>query len=758
MRFIDLAGLTRHYSPEYVAALALDDVTPIAPEHRLTMLKRLRNGAGVHVLTGPEAAAFWWPVSVEVHIDVVPDGYSYHERGEAGMEWALRAVGVPATVASKAATTYVTKEPTAKAALRPRWDQAKALLAEYETYTAEYGSIIVEASAITAVTDPAEALALLDRVETVAMDWEWNIDEAVGPMYAPEGLSVATADRTWYIPVVAKDFGQYFGYEDELRAAVQRTIMRTPTVWHDAKADLGSQWQGPPLDAFGAPMHCTLLMAFCAGQSDLHLKALTRSLMKRDPLDYPGAMRNLPLDVCTRYGGADSRNTYDLFGVLFNKLHEREQWGIYDEIERPIIPLLTDMERYGMPMDPQAAIVMRDALVEDEERIRALFVASDGLDISKDKETRELVRRRVGYDPGSVAIDALAKIPGEWMDLVLRYRKVRHRRRGFADKQIGKWHAAGEPDDFRLYTRLNQAGSADAHEQRSFKKAPRSGRLSSSSPDKLPPGAIGAPGGNLMNQPNEGNDDGFMADVPGSKGIFVAPRPDQVMWARDYKGLEMRITASMSGDENMRAAVMSADGPHVDFQTRIYEHSGLRIAKVGAKQGNFNAAYGGYLDMLRTILQKQRVFLPDDDLMVIIESYDKAYPDIKPYDQAIIERARRLGYSQSAFGRRRYDDDIFSNDRRISGHAERALINHEKGQGTAADMIKIAMRLSVPVLKYYDAHMCLQVHDEMVGWCDADIAEEFLFNFDRAIAPVQLPGVLFEVDGGYGRTWRDAKP
>lgn len=724
------------------------------------MLKRLREGAGVHVLTGPEGAAFWQAVSVEVRIDVVPDGFAHQERCDPDMGWALQVVGVSPTAAAGLVRHYIEagKEPTDRAAIRPKWDAAVALLAEYETYTSEYGAIVVEASAITAVTDAAEALALLDKVETVAMDYEWNIDGNIAPMFEPEGLSVATADRTWYIPVIAKDFAQYFGFEDELRAAVQRTILRTPTVWHNAKADLGTQWQGPPLDAFGAPIHDTLVMAFVAGEHELGLKSLGRSLLGRDPLDFPGTMRDLPLDTCTRYGGADARNTYDLFGVLFQRLHAREQWAVYDEIERPIIPLIVDMERYGVPMDPAAAITMRDALVVDEERIRSLFLASDELDIAKDKDIRELVKRRVGYDPGSVKQEALAKIPGEWMDLVLRYRKVRHRRRGFADKQIAKWEAAGRPEDFRLYTSLNQAGAADQHETRSFRKAPRSGRLASSSPDRLPPGGVGAPGGNLMNQPNEGNDGGFMEGVPGSKGIFVAP-PGHLIWALDYKALEMRITADLSGDENMRAAVMSADGPHIDFQQRIFALSGLKIAKVGAKQGNFNAAYHGKEDMLRTILQKQRVFLTDEELHIIVESYDKAYPGIRRYDDSIISWAKLHGYSQSAFGRRRYDEDIFDNDRRISGHAERALVNHAKGQGTAADMLKIAMRLAVPVLKHYGAHMALQIHDEIMGWAPADTIEEFMYNLRLAIAPVQLSGaVLFEVDGGYGRTWKEAKP
>lgn len=259
-----------------------------------------------------------------------------------------------------------------------------------------------------------------------------------------------------------------------------------------------------------------------------------------------------------------------------------------------------------------------------------------------------------------------------------------------------------------------------------------------------------------MNQPNEGSDGGFMEGVPGSKGIFVAP-PGHLLWARDYKQLEIRIRAARSRDANLMTAVTSKDGPHVDFQNRIKEMTGRTIAKVAAKQGNFNAAYGGHIDMLRTILQKQRVFMEDDDLALIVDANKAAYAGAYAYDEAVIARARLTGYSETAFGRRRYDEDIFNGDKRVALHAERALLNHVT-QGTAADMLKIAMRLTVPVLKHYKAHMALQIHDELMGWSPEESIEEFCYNLDLAVLPVQLPGVTFEMDGGYGRTWKEAKP
>lgn len=725
------------------------------------MLRNLRAGAGVHILTGPEGAAFWLPVSVEVRIDVVPDGFEVKEREAPDMVWALQAVGMSATLARGLVRHYgEDKGPTARAATYDRWQQATELLTRFNTYSEPVQSIVVEAHDITAVTEPAEQLALLDRLENVALDWEWNIDEAVAPLFAPEGLGVATADRTWYFPLICSDFQTPFQHEENIRRRVMATIMRTPTVWHNAKADLGAQWLGAPLDAFGSPLHDTLLMAFVAGELDLALKPLARKLLGRDPLDFPGTMRDLPLEVCRRYGGADARNTYDLFAVLWRKMQERQQTHIYEEIERPLIPLLTDMERYGHPVDMVAAQRFRDELEADEERIRNRFLAEDGLDISSNAQTRELIKRRVGYDPGGVNANALAKIEGEWMDAIIRYRKVRHRRRAFLEKHIGKWIAAGKPSDFRLYTSFTQAGDSDQHETRGFNRAPRSGRLSSKSPDRNPPSALpGAPGGNLMNQPNEGADGGFMEGVPGAKSIFIAP-PGHVLWARDAKALEMRIQAARSRDAALIEAVMSKDGPHVDFQNRILRMSGKSLPKVAAKQGNFNAAYGGWRDMLRTILQKQRIFMSDADLDLIVNSHKESYPGYYEYGEQVVEYAKvNGGWSETAFGRRRYEPDIFSADQRTALAAQRSLQNHTI-QGTGADMLKIGMRFAVPVLKHYGAHMALQIHDEIEGWCPEDVIEYFEHDLEAQLSLVQLntPGIVFEYDGGHGRSWRDAKP
>lgn len=781
VKFLDLAGLSPASTPAYVQALGLDDTVPVYPEHRLVMLKRLREGAGVRVYTGPSGAAFWLPASIEVHVNVVPDDYELRERCAPDMEWALQAVGVspilargltrkyantcvcghffdghvdrgqcaervalipvmrsetdvladlyrdvdPVTYADCSCPEFQSKEPTRTLRLYDQWRKAKELLARYEQTVGE--TIVVNAHHIEAVTDPAEQLALLDRVQDVAMDWEWDIETL-----DPEGLSVATADRTWYLPVVALDYQAPHGHGDALRKKVADVIRRTRTVWHNAKADLGTQWPGDPLDAYGTRLDDTLVAAFVAGEHDLALKPLVRRLLGRDPLDFPGAMRTLPLATGTRYGGADARNTYDLGRSLQARLAERQQTQIYTDIERPIIPLLTSMERYGHPVDPTRLAELRDNFTALEDGLRSLFWQRDRVDISKDADIRALVKRRWGFDPGSVKRDVLSKIEGDWMDGVIGYRQIRHRRRGFLTKHYERWVKAGRPDDFRLYAEFTQAGRQDEHDARSFKRAPRSGRLSSGGGDGL----------NFQNQPGDIRD------------IFIAPA-GHVVWAYDYNQLEIRIAAARSGDPAMIAAALSGDF-HRASQQNIYQLTGQWIEKPVAKQRNFNANYGGYLDQLRNILQKARIFISDELLLLLTETHKQEFPAWYTYGEDVVKFARMTGCAETAYGRRRYDDDLFSSDNRAALHAERALINHTI-QGTAADMLKIAMRLAVPVMRKYGAHLAIQAHDELEGWVPEEAAADFDREMKAVLSSLTLPGMTFSVSGGYGRTWDEAK-
>lgn len=749
------APLTPAEAEQYRASLDLPaDGEVIAPSYRLKTLAQLRQGAGVTVYTGPAGAPFWSLASIEVKVRVEPDGYEFEERTTDLTEWSLGACGVPATVAKRLAGTYSgEKPPTKNHRMFGVWEAAADLrvrLAQQRVGPA----IIVEAFATEGVTDPAEQLRLLDNIrEYQALDWEWHKTTK-----RPLGLSVATAARTWYLPLEAADFRLPDEHGDTLRAKVAE-ILRRPhgTVWHNAKSDLQTQYPGDPLDFSGLPIDDTLVMAFVAGLKALKLKELARSELGRDPMDYPKGqeLANLPVELARRYAGADARNTYDLREKLADRLAATRQTAVYEEIERPVIPVLASMEKYGAHIDSTELLRLRAEMHEEEEAIRA-EVLSLGYDLSDDDQTRDYIKSKVGWRPGSLRKDAISKIQGEWMDRVLHYRRLRHRRRAFVDKYLERWTEAGSPPTFVGYTNFNQAGGRLHGDARGFKLAPRTGRLSSSS-DKDDPTRPGL--GNLQNPPRD------------IRSAFVAPE-GCVWWSFDYSGLELHIAAARSGDPLMRRTLLTVcpDGEcshrpkcgdlHDAFLYRIIDLSGVDVGRTVAKQGNFEQLYGGGADKLVTILAaaEERAFITYEMAKLVVDAHRQTFAGYHGYAGNVIAEARSNGgWAFTIDGRGRNEAaDLFGDDPDRRAWAERALVNMTI-QGTAADILKRAMDWSVPLLRAYGAHMAIQVHDELCGYVPVENAEPFARAMKALMASVPLPGLRLKVDGGSGPSWAAAK-
>ncbi len=734
------------------------------------------------VYTGPEGAPFWSLVSIEVAVKVVPDGYEYEPRTQDVGLWSLRTVCATDAEAKRLFDGYyaLDKEPTAKHGLYDRWVEADALrraLGTTEARPASASPIIVEAFKAEIIRDPAEQLRLLDNIhEFASLDFEWL-------MYGdhePVGLAVSTADRNWYLPNIASDYRAPEGHGTALREAVARFVPAKPSVWHNAKADLKTQHPGDLLPLVGAPIDDTLVMAFNAGHTDLKLKHIIPVVFPdRLPMDYPmtacpscrgrgvvvdddieddcedcgGAgktgIEELPVELAARYAAAgDTRNTFDLYHALKGELAAREQWGVYETIERPIVPLVADMERGGSPVDPAALQLLRDNLVLREEELRQR-VLREGFDLADDEQTKAYIKSKTGYNPGSLSKWTLAKYQGAWMDDVLEYRQVRHRRRAFADKHLARWEKAGRPLVLWAYSNFNQAGGTLANDPRGFKSAPRSFRFSSSGDF-----------GNWQNQPRS------------MRAMFPAPE-GYVYWSLDYSGLELHIGAAVSRDPLMlktltTVCTVSPDPDscphepkcgdlHDALRHKVKELSGRDIGRVPAKAANFEQMYGGQADKLVQILAVQRAFIDYETAKLLVMTHREAFAGYHAYSDYVVETARSNGgYAETLFGHRRYEPtDLFGDDPERRGWAQRALVNMTI-QGTAADILKLAMKYAVPVLQHYGAHLALQVHDELCGWVPADKAEKFIETMKALMSSIPVPGLRLKVSGGTGANWGEA--
>ena len=765
--YIDLIGLTRQQQEkyEYVEALALEGEQVGTPEGRIALLLASIEGAGYTILTGPEGAAFWMPVSLEVNVRVVPDGTDMDERMPLGMEWALRAGGLaPAPAKMMAARP---KAPTPKHSLYVDYMKAEDL-ARHVRFLPKPNAKIVERFPVEIIFDIEDQMSFLDGLESRhAMDGEWEInDEKADGDKEIHGLSVSNATENWYLPVRASDYNPAPNHDQRMRDAVTRAIHRIPTIWHNAKADLKVFHTGDPIGAYGTQMDDTIVMAYLLGHTDLALKPRTKADLGRDPMDYPkgheGGLSTLPVALGARYAAAgDTRNTWDL-AVLYEEglKNMGQQWNVYERIERPLVPVTASMEWGGSTFDAHEAMKLREAFVHMEQALVSLWWARTHCDISSDKGMRAAIKVMTGYDPGSVSAANLAKVEDVWMDSMMAYRKIRHRRRGFLDKHIARWRLAGEPENYIIHSNFNQAGSADQHDPRAFKRAPRSGRYSSS-----------GDAGNLQNQPGD------------IRATFTAP-PGNRFWSLDYSGLELNVMAALSQDAAM-LRVLGTTCPsivtngdvmytlmgdkvpqvtecphdpkcgdlHDAFRADVFSRTGVPILRTSAKQGNFSGAYGGGADMLVTILAKARAHITYDVARLIADTRRETFPQSYKYSEAVIAEARRNGgWSQTYFGRRRVDRDLFGADRQMQMHAERALVNHTV-QGTAADVLKIAMMQVLPTVLKYGAHISMQVHDELCGWVPDENADLLIKELSAIMESIELPGVVLKVTGGAADNW-----
>ncbi len=755
--YLDLPGLSPRATDEYIEALGLPrDAVSLRSEHdRMYVVNRLVEGAGVTIFTGPKGANWWLPVSLEVNVRLSPDGTDMDERMPVGMEWALRATGCKPSVAKDLAAR---EKPPTRGQHMEAWAQAIELLQKISAdyYTALVGNpIVFEEFPVTIIERLADQVAFLDAIdERVCVDGEWEIgDSSVG-----HGLAVSNADHNWYLPLRASDYVPEPGADEALRRAFMRLIHRVPTIMHNGKADLKAFYLGDPLLAYGCLIDDTIIQAYLLGETDLKLKPLVRSYLGRDPMDYPkgheGGLSTLPLKLGARYAAAgDTRNTWDLEAVFAAKLKDTgRQWTIYESIERPLMPMIASMEWGGTALDITEARILHTAFWYMHEGIRSMWWAKTHIDISTDQGMRDVVKVMTGYDPGSVKQDVLAKEEGEWMDSLLAYRRIRHRDRSFLVKHIERYEAAeakGEEDDYRIYSSFNQAGTSDQHDARKFKSAPRSGRLSSSAAKK-------GDAGNLTNQPGD------------IRSMFSAPK-GMKFWSLDYSGLELNIMASLSQDPTMMGILgttcddLDIEGEcrhdpkcgdlHDGFRYDILTRTHINVERRFAKQANFSGAYGGHADMLITILNKQRAFLDYETAKLIADIRRETFPMSYLYGEAVVAQARSNGgYSETYYGRRRVDMDLFAPDKQTQGHAERALVNHTV-QGTAADILKIAMLQAVPILFKYGAHLALQVHDEICGWVPEGVADAFTQELKTMMESIQLPGVQLRAEGGVGDNW-----
>lgn len=400
------------------------------------------------------------------------------------------------------------------------------------------------------------------------------------------------------------------------------------------------------------------------------------------------------MDVASHYACEDADITFRLFHRFNQHINQDKTAAqLLYHLEMPTAQILTQMEHDGILIATDFLGQLSD---EFDKKIMALQIeaeriADEPFNLASPKQLGEILFDKLGIAGGkktktgqySTSEAVLSKIEHPLIDVVLEHRSLSKLKSTYTDTLA---NAADEQG--RVHTSYHQALTS-------------TGRLSSSDP-------------NLQNIPIR-TDTGRLI-----REAFIAPKGRMIL-AADYSQIELRLMAHFSGDESL----IRAFNHNLDIHTATAaEIMGKDISEVtpserrAAKAVNFGLLYGMSAFGLAKQIGVDRAVAQD-----YIKRYFARYPAILEYMERTKTMAKQLGYVQTILGRKLYSPDIQSSNRMIKDAAERAAINAPL-QGSAAEIIKLAMIAVDEILPKDDAKLLLQVHDELVFEVDADKADD----------------------------------
>jgi len=435
----------------------------------------------------------------------------------------------------------------------------------------------------------------------------------------------------------------------------------------------------------------------------------------------------IEIETAAHYAAEDAHVTYRLYEVLSKKLKAvPELDSILHNIEMPVARVLTIMEENGIELDlkflDQLSVDFSNTIQNLESQI--IEMAGQSFNVSSPKQVGEVLFDKLGIKGGkktatgqySTSESILEKIDHPITALILEYRGLSKLKSTYTD---GLQKQANN-DSGRVHTSYHQALTA-------------TGRLSSTDP-------------NLQNIP-------IRAEIGRQiRKAFVSPA-GRVLLAADYSQIELRLMAHLSQDEALVDAFNHGQDVH---RRTAAEVLGIALEDVTndqrrqAKAVNFGLLYGmsefGLIRQLGFTRQESQDY---------IKQYFHRYPGIYEYMQRTRQIALEQGFVETIFGRRLYTPDIDARNMMVRKGAERAAINAPL-QGSAADIIKMAMVEVDKMLPKDQAKMLLQVHDELVFEVDADIADELAPKLAEVMQSVVKLSVPLIVEVGKGMNWDEA--
>jgi DNA polymerase-1 len=437
------------------------------------------------------------------------------------------------------------------------------------------------------------------------------------------------------------------------------------------------------------------------------------------------------LDPYQQYLGEKSDITFSLGEVLEPELHRDPALAdIYSTIEMPLFPVLAKLEERGIRVDTGMLKVMSNTMGVQLAELEKKIYAAAGIEfnINSPQQLGHILFEKLQYPvlkktkttkSWSTSMEVLQELAEHGYDvpaLIIQQREL-HKLKGTYIDALPALVAA----DGRVHTTFNQAVAA-------------TGRLSSSDP-------------NLQNIPirtETGREirKAFIADA------------GHVLLSADYSQVELRVLAHMSGDESLIETFQRGADIHRATASKMFNIPEAELTveqRRAAKTINFGVLYGMSAFRLSNELNISTAQAKD-----WIDAYFSRYPKIQEFLDRTLEDARATGKVKTLFGRIRYIPEIQNRSFTVRGNAERMATNAPI-QGTAADLLKLAMIALDRKLEGTPASMLLTVHDEIVFEVAEEAAADVAGIVKETMETIYPLAVPLAVDAHYGKSWYDAK-
>ncbi|MBF0252502.1 MAG: DNA polymerase I [Candidatus Omnitrophica bacterium] len=418
-----------------------------------------------------------------------------------------------------------------------------------------------------------------------------------------------------------------------------------------------------------------------------------------------------------------------LINKLFNKLNDdienKKLSDLFFKLEMPLIIVLEDIERDGIGVDLEYLKEKSKYLKMELEKIEKNIydIAGEEFNINSPKQLSVILfeklklpmlkRTKTGSSTDETVLTKLSEYH-ELPEAILKYRELNKLKSTYYDSI----YELTDKKTGRIHTTLNQAVTS-------------TGRLSSSDP-------------NLQNIPVRTE---LGREV---RGAFIPLSEQDILLSADYSQIELRVLAHLSKDKNLIEAFNSDEDIHTYTASLIYNvpiNEVDRDMRGAAKTVNFGIVYG-----MGSFSLAKDLGISVKEAQDFIDAYFERYPNVKKFMDETIKQARDEGYVSTIMKRRRYIPEINDRNNNIRSFAERAAINTPV-QGSAADIIKLAMLDCFNLKKEIGCNMVLQVHDELIFSVKKDDLDKTAARVKSAMENVIKLDVPLKVDLKAGRSW-----